>query len=242
MVCLYGLTRVNTMVMRRCDADEHHYDSSRHSSCPYCQQTVPRTRTVRAAAPREAADEAGDTVLMHSDPPPTQLKRSADDGLADTVLMPSADRQPEVTRIFGVDSARAPVAGWLVVTGDPGGAASRAERSLRGRDLRLVSGVNRIGRDPEMEICIDNGDDKISRNRHCAITFDPETNRFFLHSGENRHLTYIYRQASAAGEITGWDVLLDPHLLQPMDQLRVGDTVLIFVPLCGEAFSWDEET
>ena len=69
--------------------------------------------------------------------------------------------------------------GWLVCTAGPD----------RGRDYRIRSERNFIGRGDEMDIAI-RGDDTISRDNHASITFNPRNRQFRLHSGTGRGLVY----------------------------------------------------
>src|SRR6202035_5316993 len=109
-----------------------------------------------------------------------------------------------------------PVVGWLVVVHGP----------EKGRDYHIRSDNNTIGRSEEMYICI-SGDESISRERHAVITFDPQQNAFHLCPGEGRGLVYV-----------NGEVLLADRKLQAYDQIQLGKTKLIFVPFCGEKFSW----
>jgi hypothetical protein len=112
-----------------------------------------------------------------------------------------------------------PVSGFLVIISGPG----------RGSVSMLHTGVNSIGRDLSQQIALDHGDNQISRKGHCSVTYDPETRTFFLQHGEGPQLTYLDGQpVQAITQLTAGN------------QIRVGDTELRFVPLCGEAFDWNE--
>jgi hypothetical protein len=114
---------------------------------------------------------------------------------------------------WGID----PVVGWLVCT----------EGADRGRDYRIRSERNFIGRSEKMNICI-HGDDTISRENHAIISFSPRNNSFKLSLGESRGLIYLNQE-----EV---DV---PTILNPYDVIELGGTKLLFVPLCGERFRWE---
>lgn len=133
---------------------------------------------------------------------------------------PEPARPPEPSRQTGQKKAAVgesdPVVGWLVcITG-----------TQRGKDYKIRSGNNTIGRSTEMHICI-SGDDAISRDRHAVISFDPQTTSFHLMPGEGRGLAYVNDMA-----------VLGAAKLQPYDEIRLGDTKVIFVPFCGEKFIW----
>ena len=196
------------MAMRRCDADEHHYDDARHASCPYCRTTVPYF-----------ADDLDDE-------PEASAATTA------FVAPPAAAH----TQVFGIDKAQIPVVGWLVVISGPPDARGRDNK---GRDLRLVPGMNRVGRSAEMEVALDFGDPKIGRDSHCTITFDPESNGFYVQGGQGRNLTYVLGEPASDGAAPVWEVVLQPRPLRHLDNIRLGDTVLLFVPLCSELFKWN---
>ena len=112
--------------------------------------------------------------------------------------------------------AEQPVVGWLVCV----------EGSCPGVDFRLRAGRNYIGRSSEMDISIP-GDIAIARDRHASVVYDPTGLVFVAVPGESRELSYL----------NGF-MLLAPSRLACNDVLTVGETKLVFVPLCGERFSW----
>ena len=111
-----------------------------------------------------------------------------------------------------------PVAGFLVVIEGPG----------RNSVCHLGYGINSIGRDPTQRISLDYGDVHISRTSHCLVTFDPVSSKFWIQPGEGRALTYL-----------GDQPVLTPGELFGGNHIRIGATVLRFVPLCGPGFSWE---
>lgn len=111
-----------------------------------------------------------------------------------------------------------PVTGWLVCIEGPD----------RGRDYRVRAGYNRIGRSESMDICIP-GDPSISRERHAVIAYDPEERVFFFSPDEGKNLVRLNGK-----------LLMGPGELHAYDAVTLGATKLLFVPLCGERFSWDE--
>ena len=109
-----------------------------------------------------------------------------------------------------------PVMGWLVCV----------KGCNQGRDYRVLSEQNRIGRDPSMEISIA-GDLRISRDTHAILIYDPRHNQFWLSPGQARGIVYLNGR------------LLDAAtLLKPYDSIELGETGLQFVPFCGERFQW----
>ncbi len=111
-----------------------------------------------------------------------------------------------------------PVVGWLVCIGGPN----------LGRDHRIHAGLNRIGRDHTNEICISE-DSKISREKQATLAFDPEHRFFYLQHGGGRNLTYVNNKPA-----------LEMMQLNSGDRIKMGESLLLFVPLCGEEFQWSE--
>lgn len=98
----------------------------------------------------------------------------------------------------------------------------------RGKAFECRSGRNRIGRDSTMEICLAN-DPSISKDRHASLIYDPKRREFYIQPSEDNGLTYKN------------DALLFMHeQIKPYDRIGLGDAEFVFLPLCGEKFSWDE--
>ena len=109
-----------------------------------------------------------------------------------------------------------PVVGWLVCT----------EGVNKGTDYRLHQGRNFVGRSSEMDVCI-LGDNTVSRSSHAIVVYDPRSNVYLAQPGSSKELFYVNDK-----------LVLNPIELKAMDQLSIGDTKLMFVPLCSEKFHW----
>lgn len=117
---------------------------------------------------------------------------------------------------LGID----PVVGWLVVV----------KGTEKGRDYRIVSEKNFIGRAENMDICIA-GDESISRENHAIISYNPKNHTFRLFQGDSRGLVYLNDEE-----------VITPEPLKQFDLIELGQTRLMFIPLCGENFKWESET
>jgi hypothetical protein len=175
----------------------HFYDNDKHMSCPHCG--VPNIN-VGSTKPVSAKPGSVDTPTRPRDAtqPPAQ-EPGATVGLAKKKL--------------GID----PVVGWLVCVSGP----------EKGRDYRIRSENNFIGRDRSMDICI-SGDSGISRSKHAAISYDPKYGKTRVLPGGGRGLTYCNEEVVDA-----------PTQLNAFDKIEIGETTLIFVPFCGEQFKWE---
>ena len=113
-----------------------------------------------------------------------------------------------------------PVVGWLVCIQGPG----------KGKDYRIKSERNYIGRSREMDIYIAN-DQRISRKNHAIISYNPKKNTFKLLPGEGRALVYLNEEEVDSAKT-----------LKAFDIIEIGESKFIFAPLCGENFQWPQET
>ena len=108
--------------------------------------------------------------------------------------------------------------GWLVVVEGPG----------VGHSFSLFSGASMIGRGEDQVIRLDFGDTSISRQNHAAIAYDEEQNKFYLGHGGKSNI--IRRNARP---------VLSTEELHHADLIRIGETTLRFVALCGSDFQWN---
>jgi len=119
-----------------------------------------------------------------------------------------------------IDPNSGPVVGWLVVVDGPG----------RGQFRGIYNGVNSIGRGDDQRICLNFGDEALSRTEHATIIFDEKTSIFYLERGKSANLLRLNGDA-----VIGQPVLSDGN------ELYLGETKVRFVALCGDDFSWTEQ-
>ena len=112
-----------------------------------------------------------------------------------------------------------PVVGWLACVEGPS----------RGKSYTIRGGINSIGRGDRMDIVI-TGDLKISSENHAKISYSEKNNRFNLLPGEGRNIIYLNDEE-----------VFSPMPLKAYDLIDFGETKLVFVPLCGEHFTWKKE-
>jgi hypothetical protein len=193
------------MTMVSCGSG-HFYNDEEHTSCPFCGVALDLGATRPLAGVGDDSRpvaEPGHTRAVGT-PPRAALDRD-----------PGATRHVWAKRMGGVD----PVVGWLVCVEGP----------ERGRDYRLHTERNFIGRAPTMDVAI-TGDATVSRENHAVVSFNPKRQTFRLAPGDSRGLVYLNDE----------EVTLAVEL-NPYDRIELGETTLLFVPFCGESFSWPVE-
>ncbi len=126
-----------------------------------------------------------------------------------------AKTQRLIRKVTGVD----PVVGWLVCVRGPD----------RGHDYRLHAEKNFVGRGEGMDVRIA-GDGTISRENHAVVSFDPKKEAFRLLPGDGRGLVYL-----------NGEEVVTPVTIAAGDRIELGETELMFVPLCDGRFTWSAQ-
>lgn len=209
----------------------HFYNPSEYSSCPQCARE-------RAAAQPDFIDPLGATEPISTsafDSAPVGATEPINAGYGDfqgTPLSTSAFQEPSgnvqnygptvpVTPVINPDSNRKtpflPVVGWLVCIEGP----------AIGMDFRIHSQYNYIGRGQHMDICI-SGDDCISTEKAAILAYDDEEKMFSFGPGLGHNIVRVNGK-----------MLMNATVLNAYDELTIGKTKLLFVPLCGERFDWN---
>ena len=182
----------------------------------------PIDRPASTRSPGRAPD-AGPSTLEAPTRPIGQEQRSGAAGTGErrTVLHRPGSRPADGgPGTAGADDAMAdPVVGWLVVLAGPG----------KGQVRKLGPGTNSLGRGEKARVRLDFGDERISRENHAALTYDPRGRKYYLQHGGGVNLTYL-----------GDQPVLTPTLLEAMQDICIGETTLRFVPFCGPDFDWQD--
>ena len=189
----------------------HQYDPLKYpSGCPECGVPGVNLKTVSVGPPKPASG-VGSTVPV--DP-------NGSDGKAKNA---PAEDEPKVTIVYsgGKEGDRSkqavnPVVGWLVCV---------AGVQL-GQDYQIRTGNNSIGRDPRMDITV-KGDQGISAAKAGFVSYDPKKRSFTAINGEGHTIMYVNEEQVTTAQ-----------QLNPYDIIELGETKLLFLPLCGERFAW----
>lgn len=236
----------------------HLYDPEKYPTCPYCSggqritvasaiRTAPlegrpvtgaqKTAPVSVTAPQRTAPLSGVSVTapqktapLSGVPVTAPQKTMPPRGYG----VPQQDPAPTAPPPgFGISVTAAgktvgmmqsqmgfdPVVGWLACVAGPS----------RGKSYTVRGGVNSIGRSERMDIVV-TGDLKISSENHAKISYSEKHNRFNLLPGEGRNIVYLNDEE-----------VFTPMPLKAYDIIDFGETKLLFVPLCGERFTWETE-
>ena len=111
-----------------------------------------------------------------------------------------------------------PVVGWLVgISG-----------VHFGESFCIGAGMNSIGRSSDNRIVLSR-DPSVSREKHALITYEPKHRRFYVKPGDSTGLTYVNDE-----------YISETRMLSARDVIELGNSRFIFVPLCGEDFSWED--
>lgn len=195
-------------------------DAHAHSPADsLAEQPRPAQSEAPAASRREMAQEA---MRMLTDRAGSDPQDSGGGSRAKTRLLGFGGDAAVADDPFDAEAPKAgatpsfPV-GWLVVTSGPGTGASFA----------LQEGAAQIGRGADQAISLDFGDTAISRANHAAIAYDSELNAFYLGHGGKTNIVRLNNKP-----------VLSTEELASGDEIRIGETELRFVALCGDNFTW----
>ena len=117
----------------------------------------------------------------------------------------------------GSDTGFDPAVAWLVVIKGPG----------RGEYCPVFYGQNSIGRGENQRIRLNFGDTRITRDPHAFLIYDDMARKFFLRDNGKANLLRLNEAP-----------VMVPTEVKDRDQISLGETVLLFVSLCGQEFDW----
>ncbi len=215
----------------------HSYDPSVTPECPECARLrMSETLAVKGGTETWApdagfADQIGKTMPVFQIRPgeadnsvETEPVRGPGWGQAREAYQPSVFTGAYSSRVRTNEAGNrqdgmiSPVVGWLVCIAGPS----------KGQDYKIHADNNYIGRASYMDISIAS-DDTISRENHAILAYDTREKLYYFAPGSGRGIV----------RLNGKAVLMMTEL-HAYDRIEIGKSVLIFMPLCGEKFSWDE--
>lgn len=169
----------------------------------------------------EEKSEAAETPIAV--PRPASARPGGRSGRVKTRILGFSGSEDQSTDPFSQHKRSAPTenaafpVGWLIVIDGPG----------RGQAITLYDGVSQIGRGDTQAVRLNFGDNSISRENHAAIAFDGEQSEFFIGHGGKANLVRLNNQP-----------VLSTQKIGSRDTIRIGETTLQFIALCGPDFSW----
>lgn len=189
-------------------------------------------REAPAEGPQEAPSPEADRNSAPAAPQKVEVPRPAlgrgasGHGRVKTRLLGfNTSAEPDLDPIKGsAQAAAAPYTsfpvGWLIVIEGEG----------RGACFTLFNGLSNIGRGTGQTVCLDFGDNSISRDAHASIAYDPRGQTFFLgHCGKANIVRRNDRPVLSTEELFSGD------------HITIGETTLRFVAFCGADFSWEKK-
>lgn len=189
----------------------HYYDAEQYASCPFCEGAgAAAADEPTAPMPGIFDDDLSSTIPDLSETAPAIS--SIDDEFDKTIGMAVWEGKNT-----GGTGTVTPVVGWLVCK----------RGSEFGRSFELKAGRNFIGRSDENDISI-KGDQAISRKEHAIVVYDPKAAKYHVQPGSSSELFYVNDE-----------VVLQVREINDRDIITLGETDLVFVPLCDSRFSWE---
>lgn len=207
------------MNLTRC-SNGHFYDAGAYQHCPHCS---PGAVSEGSDATRALPDYADATEALSS----SSLQQAVQNAAANAPVAsppvqsgaaPSVADDSKTVGFFSKSIGLEPVVGWLVCV----------DGSCKGKDFRLKSGRNFIGRSTQMDVAV-TGDNTVSRDRHAVVVYEPKNHMFLVQPGDSKELCYLNEE-----------VVLTPQAIKINDVITVGSTKLMFFPCCSQAFNWNQ--
>lgn len=223
-------------------ANGHVYDADQYAVCPYCNKArteiqfaptgdgktvspggaFPGGQPQVTVAPGMGGPSAYEYQTPYGQAGGERIMPASPVENSGKTVAPDANRkQAEQTnktvavfqRRYGLD----PVVGWLVCVEGP----------EKGRDFHLMAKINTIGRGEGDDVCV-KGDKTISSHAHAKLAYDARNNNYKIIPGEGANINYLNNEP-----------IYMPMDLHPYDQLDMGESQFLFIPLCNDQFRWD---
>ena len=204
------------MNLVRCDRG-HFYDGDKFAECPHCAPNE-EDRDVTISIENEMKDTEKNTVWPVKNE--SLSLKDAVEAMKESVAEDDDDDMGKTVRFFDDENGLGsePCVGWLVgING-----------ATFGECFPLTSGKNFIGRAKDMDVVLQM-DNKVSRNKHAILIYEPRSRMFIAQPGESKELFYLNDE-----------VVLNNCQMKKNDILLVGDTKLMLIPCCDDKFCWEE--
>ena len=98
-----------------------------------------------------------------------------------------------------------------------------------GQVVTMGMGMNSVGKAKSQRVCLDFGDNTISRENHCRLIYDTRESEYLIAAGDSANLVYLNNQR-----------VIEPQTLKHGDTIEIGETHLRFIPFCDDTFRWNK--
>lgn len=197
------------------------------------QPESPVEQPVDGFAPAPQNDKAEEPVTTPEIPVQETPSTKKTESLLDQVRNASATAEGKTMSYFsavtgestatkpkasGTPAPIDPVVGWLVCI--------KGEHF--GESFNIGAGMNSIGRNEGNRIVLDR-DLSVSREKHALITYEPKHCQFYVKPGDSSGLTYVNDE-----------YITETKRINAKDIIELGNCKFVFVPLCGDDFTWED--
>lgn len=216
----------------------HFYDSEENATCPMCAAEAARNKNPignnvlpdgiigtsyfddgNTPSPTLPVDPNGGKVQGYQPTVSADYQHAQSSSNGNMGAYPKTEPISPVAASSEESTTFDPVVGWLVCI----------EGATKGNDYRIHSQNNYIGRSAKMDISIP-GDPHISAENSAIIAYDNEDRTFYFGPGSGRNIVRVNGKPA-----------LSVEKIEAYDVLTIGTTKLLFVPLCGDRFDWNEK-
>lgn len=211
----------------------HHYNTDDNPTCPYCDRANNGSdfewseMDISSTAVSKTAP-IGSNLNSNWNGKTEPITPHGESYFGETVPIINERKTKDVQDSYptqpswnNTEYQHQPVVGWLVCIEGPD----------KGKDFCLHGAKSTIGRRKDSSVVLN--DPRISRNGFPALVVydDRKTHKFYLASGDAASENNV--------ELDG-NMLLGQSIIKPYDEIRIENTVLVFVPFCGDEFFWKE--
>lgn len=216
----------------------HFYDSEENATCPMCAAEAARNKNPignnvlpdgiigtsyfddgNTPSPTLPVDPNGGKVQGYQPTVSADYQHAQSSSNGNMGAYPKTEPISPVAASSEESTTFDPVVGWLVCI----------EGATKGTDYRIHSQNNYIGRSARMDISIPE-DSHISAENSAIIAYDNEDRTFYFGPGSGRNIVRVNGKPA-----------LSVEKIEAYDVLTIGTTKLLFVPLCGDRFDWNEK-
>lgn len=248
------------MQLTRCE-NKHFYDADKYSVCPHCDKNIQsaepekkeelenvtsqrkisiwnRNKENKIGKKSKESDidsKSGDeTALILPDEAEIKITPETEINLNDGKEKEDSEKSSLQSQVNEVTSHNLtedvktvafydlpgvePVVGWLVCV----------KGEYIGQSFNLKTGRNNIGRAMNMDVPLAQ-EPSVSRNTHAVFIYEPQKKEFYIQAGDSSGLTYLNKE-----------LVMTFVPVNAYDNIKLGNCEFIFIPCCGEMFTWED--